>query len=162
MAKFVPTLHETGRSLPLTRRRQDFQPAEFDAAGYFFCDLALHRVMKRLFPTYSSLSIKQGVVAMSLESLSELVEPGLTIVVAACWVIGMILKGTPKIPDWTIVYVVTLLAVILAMALQGWTLHNALEGLVCGAVAVYGHQLFKQTREAVVGGSKRSESGWRF
>ncbi|CDN41218.1 phage holin family protein [Paenibacillus sp. P22] len=86
---------------------------------------------------------------MSLDSLSEVLDPGLAIVVAACWVIGMILKGTPQIPDWSIVYVVTALAVVLAMALQGWTLHNALEGLVAGAMAIYGHQLFKQTREAV-------------
>ncbi|QJC52432.1 hypothetical protein HGI30_13240 [Paenibacillus albicereus] len=86
---------------------------------------------------------------MTIEALSELIDPELTIVVAACWVIGMILKGTPQIPNWTIVYIVTGAAIVLAMALQGFTLKVGLQGLLCGAVSVYGHQLFKQTREAV-------------
>ena len=86
---------------------------------------------------------------MTTDSWSNLIDPALTIVVAACWVIGLILKATPHIPDWAIVYIITVIAIVLAMALQGWTVMNAIQGLLCGAFAVYGHQLFKQTKEAV-------------
>ncbi|MCM3746219.1 phage holin family protein [Paenibacillus pasadenensis] len=95
---------------------------------------------------------------MSVEALSELINPDLSIVVAACWVIGMILKGTPQIPNWTIVYIVSFVAIVLAMALLGFTVRVALQGLLCGAVSVYGHQIMKQTREAVRSNAKKGDS----
>jgi hypothetical protein len=30
----------------------------------------------------------------------HLIDPKLSIVVVACWVLGFILKKTPKVPDW--------------------------------------------------------------
>lgn len=77
----------------------------------------------------------------------DLIDPALIIVVAACWVIGMILKNTPRIPDWTIVYIVTITAVVIVVLLHGLTVEAVLQGILCGAFAVYGHQIAKQTRE---------------
>ncbi|SDT41036.1 Phage holin family Hol44, holin superfamily V [Paenibacillaceae bacterium GAS479] len=95
---------------------------------------------------------------MSIEALSELIDPELSIVVAACWIIGMILKGTPQIANWTIVYIVSAVAILLAMALQGFTLKVGLQGLLCGAVSVYGHQVIKQSREAMRTNADKGES----
>ncbi|MHA6530171.1 phage holin family protein [Paenibacillus sp. BAC0078] len=66
-------------------------------------------------------------------------------VVAVCWVIGYILKQTPRVPDWTIIYVVTLAAVVVVCLMLGFSPESILQGILCGAVAVYGNQLVKQT-----------------
>lgn len=68
-------------------------------------------------------------------------------VVIACWIIGYVLKQTPLIPDWTIVYLVALVAIVFACILQGFTVESVIQGILCGAVAVYGNQLVKQTKK---------------
>lgn len=83
---------------------------------------------------------------MEWNVIFELIDPALLIVVAACWVIGIILKQTPRVPDWTIVYIVTLFAILLAIGLIGLSVETVVQGILCGAVSVYGHQIVKQTR----------------
>ena len=84
---------------------------------------------------------------MDWETLFALIDPSLLVVVAACWALGYILKQTPRVPDWTIVYIVTAAAVVAVMALQGLSTESVIQGILCGAFAVYGHQVVKQTRE---------------
>lgn len=86
---------------------------------------------------------------MGWEAIGGLVKPELLIVVAACWVVGYILKQTPKVPNWSIVYFVTVLAVVAAGLLLGWAVESVLQGILCGAVSVYGNQLYRQTLRAV-------------
>jgi len=80
------------------------------------------------------------------EGLPVWVDSELTGVVLACWCLGFALKRTPFVPDWTIVYAVTALAVVLVGIGEGWSVRSAVRGILCGALAVYGHQLVKQTR----------------
>lgn len=75
-------------------------------------------------------------------------------VVAACWVIGYILKRTPKVPDWSIVYVVVVSAVIFAVGLMGWGMEAIIQGILTGAFAVFGHQAVKQAAEGMKGKGK--------
>lgn len=82
---------------------------------------------------------------MEWNVIAGFINPELLIVVVACWVIGFILKKTPKIPDWTIVYGVALVAVVCAVSLLGFSVQSILQGILCAAVAVYGNQVFKQT-----------------
>lgn len=84
---------------------------------------------------------------MEWNMIFDLIDPRLLIVVAACWVLGYIFKNTPVVPDWTIVYIVTGLAVLLVIWLHGFGPDAIIQGVLCGAVAVYGHQLAKQTKE---------------
>jgi len=84
---------------------------------------------------------------MDWETLFGLIDPSLLVVVAACWALGVVLKQTPRVPDWTIVYAVTAAAVAAVVALQGFTVQSVIQGILCGAFAVYGHQIVKQTRE---------------
>ncbi|MBP2898919.1 phage holin family protein [Escherichia coli] len=81
---------------------------------------------------------------MNWETVFGLIDTKLLIVVAACWVIGYVLKKTPKVPDWTIVYIVTVAAVLLACGLLGWNVETLIQGILAGSFAVYGHQLIKQ------------------
>mgnify|MGYP002623856404 CR=1 FL=1 len=84
---------------------------------------------------------------MNWETLFGLIDPSLIIVVAACWAIETVLKNTPRVPDWMIVYIVTAAAVVSVMTLQGMTAQSVIQGVLCGAFAVYGHQVIKQTKD---------------
>lgn len=84
---------------------------------------------------------------MEWSLIYELIDPALLIVIGACWVLGMILKQTPGVPNWTIVYILTAFAILLTFGLVGLSIEAAVQGLLCGALSVYGHQVVKQTRE---------------
>lgn len=86
---------------------------------------------------------------MEWNMIFELIDPRLFIVVAACWVIGFILKRTPKVPDWSIVYLVLIIAVWLTIGLIGWSVEALIQGILAGAFAVFGHQAVKQTKIGV-------------
>lgn len=75
-----------------------------------------------------------------------LIDPKLLIVVAACWIVGLALKQTPRVPDWSIVYVVVIVAVLLTCWLLGWGAESLIQGILAGAFAVFGHQVVKQAK----------------
>ncbi|MDL1163166.1 phage holin family protein [Yersinia pestis] len=79
----------------------------------------------------------------------ELIDPRLLIVVAACWVIGWVLKRTPKVPDWSIVYIVLIVAVWLTIGILGFSVEAIIQGILSGAFAIFGHQAVKQTKEGI-------------
>ncbi|RXZ84167.1 hypothetical protein EBB07_03540 [Paenibacillaceae bacterium] len=77
-----------------------------------------------------------------------LIAPELLVVVAACWVVGYALKKTPGVPNWSIVYIVTVIAIALVVYLQGWSAQSIIQGILAGAFAVFGHQFVKQGQGA--------------
>ncbi|EJW14704.1 phage holin family protein [Paenibacillus alvei] len=81
----------------------------------------------------------------------ELINPALIVVVAACWVIGFALKHTPLVPDWTIIFFVTAIAIVFTTSILGLSAESVIQGILCGAVAVFGHQSVKQAKK---GGAK--------
>ncbi|MFB4326384.1 phage holin family protein [Priestia sp. BR_2] len=78
-----------------------------------------------------------------------LIDPRLLIVVAACWVIGWVLKKTPRVANWSIVYIVIAVAVWLTIGLLGFSVEAVIQGILAGAFAVFGHQAVKQTKEGI-------------
>ncbi|PJN53674.1 hypothetical protein PAEVO_03950 [Paenibacillus sp. GM2FR] len=84
---------------------------------------------------------------MEWNMIFELIDPRLLVVVAACWVIGYVLKQTPLIPNWSIVYLVGVVAIVFACLIQGFTVQAVIQGILCGAFAVYGNQLIKQGKK---------------
>jgi hypothetical protein len=85
---------------------------------------------------------------MEWNAVMEFINPELLVVVVACWIIGSWLKQTPKVPDWSIVYIVTLVAIIFALLMLGFVITSFIQGILCGAVAVYGNQLIKQAKKS--------------
>lgn len=81
----------------------------------------------------------------------EFIDPRLLLVVVVCWCWGYILKGTPRVPDWSIVYIVTAIALGLTVWTLGLSPESIIQGILCGAFSVYGHQLLKQGKEGAVG-----------
>lgn len=84
---------------------------------------------------------------MEWQLIFELIDPMLLVVVGVCWCLGYMFKHSPGVPDWTIVYIVTVIAVLLVIWMHGFRPESIIQGVLCGAFAVYGHQLVKQTRE---------------
>ncbi|GIO57932.1 phage holin family protein [Paenibacillus cineris] len=85
---------------------------------------------------------------MDWNMIWQLIDPKLLIVVAACWIIGYVLKQTPKVPDWSIVYAVVVVAVLLTVWMLGWSAESLIQGVLAGAFAVFGHQAVKQTKKS--------------
>jgi len=83
---------------------------------------------------------------MEWNLIFETIDPSLMVVVAACWAIGYALKLTPRVPDWSIIYILSLLSVGSVIGILGFSIQSVLQGIVCAAVAVYGNQMVKQMR----------------
>lgn len=86
---------------------------------------------------------------MDWKIIEGLLDAQLLIVLLACWVLGFILKQTPRIPNWSIVYIVTAVSIGFAVLLLGNSPLSYLQGFLCGAVAVYGYELVKQGKQGV-------------
>lgn len=69
------------------------------------------------------------------------------IVVPALMILGIFLKNTPKIEDWTIPYVLLAIGLALTGAHLGFNIDGILQGILVTGAAVFGHQLIKQTKE---------------
>lgn len=92
---------------------------------------------------------------MDWTTVITFIDPSLLIVVVVCWIIGYALKQIKKIPDWSIIFVVTLLAMIIVALIKEWNVDAILQGVLISAVAVYGNQIVKQIRK---GGSDDDKS----
>lgn len=80
-----------------------------------------------------------------MDLTSYIIEQAL-IIIPALWVIGAILKNTPKILDWTIPYFLLVLGVLGAMGIMGVSVDSVIQGILVSGAAVLGHQLVKQTK----------------
>lgn len=68
------------------------------------------------------------------------------IVVVVLLLIGFIVKQTPFIADWTIVWILPVVGAILAMTMLGFTAQMFVQGILAAGMAVLMHQAFKQTK----------------
>lgn len=84
---------------------------------------------------------------MDWTSVITFIDPALLIVIVACWVVGYALKQIQRIPDSSIIFVVTAFAIVVVSLTQGWNVNSLLQGILCGAVAVYGNQIVKQVKK---------------
>jgi biotin transporter BioY len=89
------------------------------------------------------------VITVEWNAIIQLLDPKLLIVLAACWVFGFILKRTPKVPNWSIVYFVSCLAMVSSVMILGISTLSVLQGLITGAAAVYGYELAKNTAKGI-------------
>ncbi|MCY9593709.1 hypothetical protein PC41400_21525 [Paenibacillus chitinolyticus] len=86
---------------------------------------------------------------MNWETVINLIDSSFIVVVAACWVVGYVLKSTPRFPDWLIPYAVGVFAITFTVWTEGFSPANVLQGVLCAAAAVYGDQLTKQVKKGV-------------
>lgn len=78
-----------------------------------------------------------------MDFLSYITENAL-ILIPVLVIIGKIVKGIEMIDNKWIPMILLPLGVIGAMALGGWTVDAAIQGVLVAGAAVYANQLFKQ------------------
>ena len=79
-----------------------------------------------------------------MENLINYVMDNALILIPVIYVLGMMLKGTEKVPDKYIPIILLPIGIILAMLIVGFTVNGFIQGILVTGVAVYANQLFKQ------------------
>ena len=67
----------------------------------------------------------------------------------ALYVIGVFLKATPHVPDWSIPWALLALAIFGANMLMGWSIPATLQAIFACGVAVLGDQLYTQAQTGI-------------
>jgi MFS superfamily sulfate permease-like transporter len=84
---------------------------------------------------------------MDWNVVQTFIKPEFLLVVVVAWVLGFMIRTIPKIPNWSIVFIVTLYTIVMVIFLNGLSAESIMQGILCGAVAVYGNQLVKQSKQ---------------
>nr|WP_059170298.1 phage holin family protein [Bacillus sp. FJAT-27445] len=74
--------------------------------------------------------------------------------VPVLWVIGYALKQTPRVPDWSIIWYLFGISLVLAWIAFGLNIDAITNGIIATGVALFGHQSLKQTLEGLNSGKK--------
>lgn len=82
-----------------------------------------------------------------MDNLIQFVPEQLFILIAVLYVLGMFLKSTSKVADWTIPWILLIISIIGAIGIEGFSIMAVLEGIVCCGVSVLTNQLIKQTTQ---------------
>ena len=80
--------------------------------------------------------------------LIKLLNENYLIFLPALWIIGYALKQTPFIPDWSIIWILLAISLGIAFLAFGFNFESVVNGITAAGVAVFGHQLVKQTKNA--------------
>lgn len=78
-----------------------------------------------------------------MEIVNYILENALELI-PALYVLGMIIKGTEKIPDKYIPIILLVFGIIGAISLMGVSAESVIQGILVTGAAVYTNQLFKQ------------------
>jgi hypothetical protein len=86
---------------------------------------------------------------MTWEKIFELIPAELMIVVAACWVLGFVLKRTPKVPNWAVIFILLVFAISFSVWMLGFTPEVIMQAILCAAFATYGYEMIKSALEGI-------------
>jgi len=79
-----------------------------------------------------------------MDLISYIVSEGL-ILIPVLYIIGLMIKQTPKIQDWLIPYILGALGILGAVSLMGLSAQSVIQGILIAGAAVYTNQTIKQT-----------------
>lgn len=83
---------------------------------------------------------------MEINLMDYIVEQAL-ILVPVLYILGLMLKGTEKIKDWTIPWILLICGVACCIAIMGVNIQAILQGILVTGATVFGNQLIKQSTE---------------
>ena len=69
------------------------------------------------------------------------------ILIPVLYIVGLMLKNTVKIKDWTIPWILLVIGVVGSIALMGLNTNAIIQGVLVAGATVYTNQLFKQSTE---------------
>ena len=68
------------------------------------------------------------------------------ILIPALYIIGMMLKSTPKVHDWLIPYILLVIGILGAVGILGISVKSVIQGILVTGASVYANQLIKQVK----------------
>ncbi len=83
---------------------------------------------------------------MDISVLTEFLLQDCLALIPVLWLAGAILKATPRLPDWFIPYILTVLGIAGACGIVGFGMEGIIQGVLVAGGAVLGHQLIKQAQ----------------
>lgn len=84
-----------------------------------------------------------------ITAVQQYIDPAMLGAVLVLWFIGYGLKQTPKVPNWSILWVIVILGIVAGLAIIGNNANGFIQGILAAALAVLGHQMVKQTTNGV-------------
>lgn len=82
-----------------------------------------------------------------MEILNEYLIEEALIVIPVLLILGAFIKGTPRVRDWTIPYILLVIGVSITFALLGFNVDAFVQGVLVSGAAVFSNQLYKQAKE---------------
>lgn len=85
-----------------------------------------------------------------MSDFSSFIAENMAIVAAALYVLGMFLKAAPRIPDWAIPFILTVLGIAAGVTIYWGTdiPQGVIQGVLCAGAAVLVNQMIKQIQDA--------------
>ncbi|MBD7912024.1 MULTISPECIES: phage holin family protein [Clostridium] len=77
----------------------------------------------------------------------SLIKDNLLELIPAVYILGLILKGTEKVPDKYIPVILLPIGIVGAFAFAGISAQSVVQGILITGAAVYVNQLFKQVKK---------------
>lgn len=81
--------------------------------------------------------------------VQQYIDPVMMGAVLVLWFIGYGLKQTPKVPNWSILWIIVVLGIVAGVAVLGFNANGFVQGVLAAALAIFGHQVVKQTANGV-------------
>lgn len=82
-----------------------------------------------------------------MDIINEFLLDEALIIIPVLLILGKIIKETPKIKDWTIPYILLATGILLSVFIIGHSVDAVIQGILVTGASVFGHQLYKQTKE---------------
>jgi len=82
-----------------------------------------------------------------MELLTEYLLEEALIIIPVLFILGKIIKDTPRFQDWIIPYMLLIVGVILSFLMLGFDVHAFIQGVLVSGAAVFGNELIKQAVE---------------
>ena len=79
-----------------------------------------------------------------MEILNYVVEKAI-VLIPVLYIIGMMLKQTPKVLDWLIPWVLMAFGIIGAVGIMGASVEAVIQGILVAGATVFTNQIVKQT-----------------
>lgn len=77
-------------------------------------------------------------------NFTEFLNQNVYIVSVVLFIIGLFLKRTPHIPNWSIPYILNIIGIIACNLILSLGVDATLQGILSAGIAVYAHQLYKE------------------
>ncbi|MCR8655849.1 phage holin family protein [Paenibacillus endoradicis] len=76
--------------------------------------------------------------------LKQYIQPEMLIVVPTLLFLGWMMKSTPKVPDWLIPYVNTVVGIIAGIAMTPSVIDGIIQGILVSAMSILVYNLYRQ------------------